>query len=388
MLSTDSLYAGKEQSQVKHEVLRRYLEQFSHIIFSKWDSITYIDGFSGPWNSVSSDLRDSSFSIAVHQLRSAKNHHAQRGRKVRAKCVFVEENAKAFEALKTFATQQSDIEVECHNATFEQSIPAILASLRANPQTFAFTLIDPTGWTGFALQRIRPLLRFVPGEVLVNFMTGHIIRFIDVPVVRPQLVAAFGSEEPLMRMGQLKGLERIDSCVEEYCKSLKDAGDFKFVCPAIVLQPTKDRPHFHLIYGSRSAKGLEVFKNAERKAMEVMEQSRAQADQRRRSSQGQRSLFDAKDMPPSQYYSDLRDRYINRAREEVQSKLKAATRVPYDDVWATALKQPLVWEVDVKSWIKVWQNADAVRIEGLEGKERVPKRGKNHVLVWTKAGDS
>ena len=62
-----SNYIGREQSYVKHVVLDTYLERFAHIIGSWKDSITYIDGFSGPWNSQTQDFSDSSFGIALAQ---------------------------------------------------------------------------------------------------------------------------------------------------------------------------------------------------------------------------------------------------------------------------------------------------------------------------------
>lgn len=382
MATSDSLYAGKEQSQVKHEILRHYLERFAQIIFSKWESITYIDGFSGPWNSVSSDLRDSSFSIAVHQLRMAKASNRQRGKSVRARCFFVEQDTKAFATLDEFSKRQSDIDVQCRNSSFEDAIPEILSFLRADPGTFAFTLIDPTGWTGFALDRIRPLLTTVPGEVLVNFMTSHITRYIDVPAVRTQLIDMFGSAIPLAKIGALRGLDRTDACVEEYCEALKATGSFAFVCPAMVLQPTRDRPHFHLIYATRKPQGLTVFKDAERKAMGFMEQARAAASQRQKSTAGQRQLFDAKEMPPSQYYFDLRNRYLNRSKHSVQVQLQAEERMSYDEAWSLSLVRPLVWESDLKDWISTWQREGVVTIDGLKPRERVCKRGKGHFLVW------
>ena len=301
---------------------------------------------------------------------------------MRARCFFVEEDARAYAQLAEYAAKQGDLDITTCNLPFEDAIPDILGFLRRDPGTFAFTLIDPKGWTGFALDRIKPLLDISPGEVLVNFMTGHIVRFIDVPAVRPQLAAMFGSEQPLTTLSTLRGLDRSDACVQEYCNALRLAGRFVHTCPAMVLQPTRDRPHFHLIYATRSPVGLEVFKDAERKAMEVMEQARALAEKREEEAGGQLSLLDAKDMPPSQYYNDLRNRYVSRTRGEVEDKLRTTKRMRYDDLWAVSLNRPLVWESDLKQWIATWQTIGKVSIEGLKGKERVPKRESNHFIVW------
>lgn len=59
-MADPDLYAGREQTLVKHLILGKYLERFAHIIGSHWNSITYVDCFSGPWNVKSDNLSDSS----------------------------------------------------------------------------------------------------------------------------------------------------------------------------------------------------------------------------------------------------------------------------------------------------------------------------------------
>ena len=383
-MAIDPLYAGKEQSLVKHEVLRRYLSTFAHKIGSKWDSITYIDGFSGPWNSLSPDLKDSSFAIALSELRKARETHRAR-KLLRLRCFFVEETLSAFKLLDQFVKAQTDVEIEIRNARFEDSIVDVLNFLRADRSTFAFTLIDPKGWTGFPLDVIRPLVAFQPSEVLVNFMTSFIIRFVEVGQERDGLAKMFGSYEALDRIAGLQGEDRVDGCVFEYCSALKAAGHFEHVSPAVVLQPKKDGQHYHLIYGTRKPVGLKVFKDAERQAMDVMERARAVAEERVRQEKDRQSSFlEPEEMPDSKYYNSLRERYLVRSKVAVEQLLKSRQRVSYDAVWATALSQPLVWENDLKAWIASWKAANVLSIEGL-GNERTPKPNKGHFLTWIAA---
>lgn len=81
-MSEGDLYAGREQTLVKHYILEHYLERFAHIVGSAWDAITYVDCFSGPWNARSERLEDSSFALALRQLKAA---HEPRGPEVRTK---------------------------------------------------------------------------------------------------------------------------------------------------------------------------------------------------------------------------------------------------------------------------------------------------------------
>jgi len=382
---TDEIYDRREQTRVKHLILRQYLERFAHIVGSWCGSITYVDGFAGPWNAKSPELKDSSFSIALDELRRARDTHSQRGREVKLRCFFLEQNKEAFRQLEAFAARTNDAEVEVKNAAFEESIEKILEFIQGGGKdTFPFIFIDPTGWTGFSLKTIRPLLKLDPGEVLINFMTGHIRRFLKEEQSLQSFADLFGSTRFRQRLQGLSGIDLEDAAIAEYMDSIKNEGRFRFVLPAIVLNPEKDRTHFHLIYATRHPKGVEVFKEAEKHAMEEMEQLRAGARKRRReeqTSQPELPLYpDA--APESQHYRELRERYLAGAQQELLQQLERRKRISYDEAWSMVLKSPLVWESDLKSWIQDWRHEQRVLIDGLEGRERVPTRGRSHSLVW------
>ena len=84
-MADPATYIGREQTLIKHFILRKYLEPFAYIIGSSWDTITYVDCFAGPWNVRSGQLEDSSFHIALAQLRKARETYpsdASAGRRV------------------------------------------------------------------------------------------------------------------------------------------------------------------------------------------------------------------------------------------------------------------------------------------------------------------
>ena len=376
-------YEGREQSLVKHKLFQRYLETFAHKIGSYWESITYIDGFSGPWNSKDEELSDSSFAIAIKALREARDNPLTRRLK-RLRCVFVESSTRKFKKLKAFADAQKDIQIKCICGSFEDVIPDVIQFIGRDPGTFAFTFIDPTGWTGFAMKKIQPLLQRQPGEVLVNFMTSFITRLIENTEVRSQFEQLYGSNLVFQRVSGTTGLDRVDVCVEEYCAALARFGGFKFVCPAYVLKPLENRPHFNLIYATRKPIGVKVYRDAEKAAMADMETARAKAEERETKARTkQPSLFSAEEAPESWYYRTVRDRYLCRALAKVRGALESMERVPYDRVWEMALAFPLVWESDLKEWIRRWHKEGKLSIEGAS-KSGVPKYGERHVLVWSK----
>src|SRR6476660_1650884 len=97
-----SEYEGREQSLVKHLILRKYLERFAHIIFSRWRAITYVDCFSGPWNVKSADLSDSSFAIAMKELKKARDTWRTNRQNLQIRCCFIEKERGAYQQLDTF----------------------------------------------------------------------------------------------------------------------------------------------------------------------------------------------------------------------------------------------------------------------------------------------
>ena len=245
MHSPDELYLGREQTFVKHEMLRKYLERFAHIVGFHWPSITYIDGFSGPWNERTDDFRDSSFAIAVDELKTARTHLADRGKSLHVRCFFVEKDVTAFQRLKQFAEKvahEAQIEVRTENLPFEEAIPSIISYIKKAPGTFPFVFIDPCGWTGYGMDAISSLLSLTPSEVLINFMTGHILRFIDDEQSQDGFHSLFGSPDVAGQFRNHSGDDRIDVIIEKYCHNLRKTAQFDYVCPSIILDPDKRRP--------------------------------------------------------------------------------------------------------------------------------------------------
>lgn len=385
-LSQSDLYVSREQTKIKHLILQKYLQRFAMIIGFKWDTITYVDCFSGPWNVQSEDLQDSSFSIALGELQDARAQHGIKGKSIKLRCLFLEKNPSAYAKLKEFADNAKNALVETRNCELRDAIDDIIVFIRkGGARSFPFIFIDPTGWTGFAMDEIAPLLRLDPGEVLINFMTSHILRFIESPdeVTQESFIKLFGSASFKEKLKGLEKRDREDAAVAEYADNVARTGGFAFTSKAIVLHPQFDRTHFHLIYATRNAKGIEVFKDAEKKAMAEMQQVRAKVHQREQEKRtGQPGLFEPEVLHISNYFDSLRERYLARAKGQIIQLLQDESQVAYDDAWSLALKEPLVWESDLKNWIAEWKKSGMIAVEGLRQKQRIPQFGEKHSLVW------
>lgn len=382
-MKNEESYYDREQSRIKHLILEEYLSRFAHIVGSRWSGIIYVDGFAGPWNVTSNDFSDSSFAIALRELRKARGgvYKAFKQKHLDIECIFLERDCTAFKALEDYSKRQKDVRITALNAEFEEAIPQVIRAIEAKKSDhFPFVLIDPKGWKGFAMDVIAPLIRQKPCEILINFMTGHIIRFIEDERdgVKASFQKLFGDDSYMRKIEGLSGHEREDATVEAYAERIKEVGGYSYVSTALVLQPTRDRTHFHLIYATRDLRGLEVFKKAERQALDLSKTLRSDAKMRSRiKDTGQAELFDGAALPDVGYLESLQKHYEDKAEKALGAFVAGRKSCAYDELYAIALSFPTVQESPfLRDWIKRKGSVPTL------GNRRVPKIKINDQVVF------
>jgi len=70
-------YSGREQTKAKHFILKSYLQALAFKVLT-FSNVTYVDGFSGPWETKTENFGDSSFMIAIAVLRDAQKQISER----------------------------------------------------------------------------------------------------------------------------------------------------------------------------------------------------------------------------------------------------------------------------------------------------------------------
>ncbi len=155
-------------------------------------------------------MSDTSFQIAINELRKVRDDLKVRDINLKVRCLFVEKNDEAFLRLQEYASTINDIQVKLIHGSFEDNIPEVVHFAEADNNMFSFTFIDPTGWKGFGMNNIRPLLKLPSSEVLINFMTDFIIRFIDDKrqEIKDTFIDLFGTEKVQEQWKELKGRKR------------------------------------------------------------------------------------------------------------------------------------------------------------------------------------
>lgn len=379
-------YKGKEQTYFKHIVLEHYLEKVAFNIGSFLADFVYIDGFSGPWRSCDPELGDTSFVIAMDTLRKVRETLRERGKTFNVRWIFIEDDPEKFSELEEKVQTISDMEVLTLNKKFENAIPEILDF---SGEAFSLTFIDPTGWTGYGLQKIKPLLKS-KGEILINFMINDINRFFkseraDNESLNESLSDLFGGDGRVeeFQTAIKNGFSREEAIVEVYKSRLKIAGCFDFVISTRILNPNEDRTYFHLIYATRHLKGLLEFRKVEQRLYSVQNKVRSTLKQFREFEKiHQYSLFNGDDRfhPRTILESDKSEK-LKVAYNILEELISSQSTIAYDSILGHLLEIRLVWEKDIKDRLSDMQKKGMIRFERLNPKERSLKWGNGHKIV-------
>lgn len=271
-------YEGREQAYVKHSFLDRYLGRLFNKVASSRDAVVYIDGFAGPWKSASERFDDTSFGIALNQLRGAK---AQARHPVRAIAHLVEKEPGAFAELQKVVQRFPEVEVVPHPGDFHDAMPKILDALPSD--AFTFSLLDPKGWQ-IDLQSLAPLLARPNSEVVINLMYDFINSFIEHPNEKiteslNRTLPGPDWREAIRNAPTDVPAAREAIVIGTFSDSLKAIGGYRYTPTLRVRRPGHERTLYHLVYGTRSPVGLAVFRESQIKALE--DEARVQSGIRR-----------------------------------------------------------------------------------------------------------
>lgn len=277
-------YDGREQALIKHVLLKSYLEKLFHIIGMNKSpgsaELCYVDCFAGPWGDKSDGMESTSIAISLRVLASCKQTLEKLGINATIRALYVEQDATAFGRLTTY------LESETPEGILATPLRGDFVKLRedivrwAGSDAFTFFFIDPKGWKDVGVGVLRPLLQRPKSEFLINFMYDFVNRTMSMESWQDEMIALLGEAinldglEPGLREGEI---------LTTYCKNLKDcfptASNARFRARAAhvrVMDPTKARPKYHLVYLTSHPKGVVEFMEVSEHVDLVQKKVRAQ----------------------------------------------------------------------------------------------------------------
>lgn len=345
------VYAGREQTQAKHFILRRYLQELAFKVLRGWD-ITYVDGFSGPWESQTDDLSDTSFMIAIAVLKDAQAKILeQTGQHRRIRCFFSETDdaayAKLCAAVAPHHKPEEGFEIKTCHGKFEDAVPKIESFIG---ESFPLIFIDPTGWTGYPFEKIKVLFRHAKCEVLINFMYDFVNRFVAakdesiLESLNPILGGAGWRERLDMALPRGAAVEKL------FRDTLQSVGGFGFVVSTKIDRTAIDRPHFFIAYGTKNRSGLKAFRETEYAALRVHAKSRSAARERKREQQtGMSDMFAWEECEAQEAgVDDIVNEQKVLAKEHLRKQLSERGAIQFAAVVDLLLQAFMLRETNVK----------------------------------------
>ena len=269
------LYYDREQTGAKHDILKRYLYPFSYKILRSWESIDFIDGFSGPWENIDTkNLSDTSIGVSLQTLSNVAQElgHSPNSRKIR--CIFNEKDPKAYARLDDFIARSRDkfplVDIKIFHGKFSKNANDIM---NAANNRFQLLFVDPTGFTGFSPSILKLFGNNRSSEIIVNFMRSFMERFV-----------VGGHENKQSFLAELVGevrsdyLINIEASIEdiesEYLKMLRDDLGYNFAGFSPIHNPKKEQIQFHLAFATNHPEGMNTMRHAEFKALSDFDRKR------------------------------------------------------------------------------------------------------------------
>lgn len=256
-----TIWSLEPHTLAKHQILEEYLKAWFPIIGRYESRIFYLDGFAGPGKYKGGE--DGSPVIAVKtaientMLKSTTN----------VTFGFIEKDKKRSEVLKQtleekFSPMPKNMNYHVIDSDFKKSICDMLDELEKKEQKLAptFAFIDPFGYSDFPMELVKRLLSNNKCEVLITFMTSFINRFLD-PDHEKAVTELYGTKKFTDARDIDKTDDRMDFLLELYKNKLKENDGSKYV-RSFKMVGKDNNVLYHLIFGTKHWKGLEVMKKA------------------------------------------------------------------------------------------------------------------------------
>lgn len=368
-------YRDRGPALVKHTFILRYLPTLIAKIASRYDEFVYIDLFAGPWGERTTDLSDTACGIALHAMRGGKSVWKRNGRSVKMTAHLVDLSELAIEKQKALIDRYPDIKVHQHHGRAEDKLSGILDSIPDG--AFCFGFIDPKGVPD--VRRFQRLIERPNTEVFLNFMYEFANRFAGTERM-PTLEWLTNDTERDGFREEIRGLAgqaREDRLTNQARSALTRMGKYKFSAGITVDEEDADRCLYKLIFLSRHQQGIQVFRDAQRAALQMQAMNRTgRKTYRREQKTGMDDLFRATEPinPGERSAREIRNGVLEGEAFAFELiKNAAAKGIRWGDLWPKVLEEKVITHSDLGSAIVGFRESGKVKIDGWEPRVRKPR---------------
>jgi hypothetical protein len=195
-------------------------------------------------------------------------------------------------------------------------------------------------------------------------------------------IQAIDQQEQIEREKEIRAAgARKSVLVEEFRAALREVGQYRFVAELEVLRPTKDRTLYFLVYGTRRAEGIEVFRDCQVKSLEGQSamRGRTKLEEREKQSGQMELLASANEIGPDRSMVSLPNE-AQRARQMLHDLVfPPGPDVRWGEIWPEVLSRCVIRLMDLKRIANEDRKAGILEFpDWPDGAKRTPE---NHYLV-------
>lgn len=256
-------------TKAKHQMLAKYLDAWYAILASWHGRIIFLDGFAGRGRYT--DGSDGSPLIALQRLLNHRSWPVMQ-KKCEFVFVFVEHDRQNFESLEAEiaafrAAQQpwpANVKIELVHGTFDKAATDVLEQLREQKANLApmFAFVDPFGYSGLPMDLLAEFFAYNRTELFVNFMVGHVQRFITRDGQERVMHELFGMDvSEILENFDPDDTERVEHLRQVYERQLKDRIGFDYIQSFRMVNDTGN-VGYYLMHGTRHREGVKKMKYA------------------------------------------------------------------------------------------------------------------------------
>jgi len=254
-------------TKAKHQMLSRYLGGW-YPILSSWNGrVVFLDGFAGRGR-----YNDGAEGSPLIALRTLLDHqYFARMREREFVFLFIEANRQnaqslereidAFKAAR--APWPRSVKAYVINEKFDVTANTMLGTLREQKKNLAptFAFIDPFGYSGLPMAVLAELLSYPRAELFVNFMVGHVQRFIKRDGQENAMRSLFGMDVHEILNGYDGQADRVRYLRAAYDRQLRERAGFDYVQSFGMINDTGNIGYY-LFHGTRHRQGVKLMKDA------------------------------------------------------------------------------------------------------------------------------
>jgi hypothetical protein len=157
---------------------------------------------------------------------------------------------------------------------------------------------------------------------------------------------------------------------------LSELGSYKYVAEVPVLRPVRDRLLYSLVYATRSAAGIEVFRDCQIKTLLEQNAMRGAIKAKTTGAGGQSEMFGIPDeMGPNVIQQFLRSERESAEISLIELTPAAPTFISWDQLWPQVLALHAVRRTEVNTIAAKLRDNGKLRFPNWETGKRIPHAG-------------